>query len=304
VLRWHFSAPGRLNMQLSDIQKQMMKTFLHLRVGIGVLGIVFPFLLWWGGRIVYHLPQADSMSAYYHATTGCIDPRLNNDMSQCVGHSLIAGQGPMRDWFVGILFAIGVGLFLIKGFSVWEDWLLTVPGALAVVVATSPMPWEPAPPTWKHVHYIAAVTFFVLIGLVIWVCSDKTLNLMPSTIPNRAGVIKHYKYTYRLLAIMMAISPFAAILLFKVLGMPQGIFWAEAAGVISFGAYWLGLLVSVTELHHASDRPRLILVLQVFRYAVPHHEEHNEVTGEGTAELYLQTHERAFGIACRRQILE
>jgi hypothetical protein len=62
---------------------------------------------------------------------------------------------------------------------------------------------------------------------------------MPSTIPNRDGVIKHYKYTYRLLAIVMAVSPFAAILLFKVLAMPQGIFWAEAAGVISFGAYWL-----------------------------------------------------------------
>jgi hypothetical protein len=33
-----------------------------------------------------------------------------------------------------------VGLFLIKGFSVWEDWLLTVAGALAVAVATNPMP--------------------------------------------------------------------------------------------------------------------------------------------------------------------
>ena len=63
-------------MQLSDIQQQMMKTFLHLRVGIGVLGIVFPFLLWWGGRIVYHLPQADSMSAYYHATPACMDIHL------------------------------------------------------------------------------------------------------------------------------------------------------------------------------------------------------------------------------------
>jgi hypothetical protein len=230
-------------MQLTDIQKQMMKTFLHLRVGIGVLGIVFPFLLWWGGRIVYHLPQADSMSAYYHATPDCIDIHLSVP-GQCEidpQHPLPppTGQGPMRDWFVGILFAIGVGLFLIKGFSVWEDWLLTIAGILAAVVATNPMPWETGPPTWKHVHYLAAVTFFVLIGLVIWICSDKTLNLMPSTIPNRDGVIKHYKYTYRLLAIVMAVSPFAAIILFKVLGMPQGIFWAEAAGVISFGAYWL-----------------------------------------------------------------
>jgi hypothetical protein len=226
-------------MQLTDIQQQMMKTFLHLRVGIGVLGIVFPFLLWWGGRILYHLPQADSMSAYYHATPACVDVHLDLDHSQCGPDPVPTGQGPMRDWFVGILFAIGVGLFLIKGFSVWEDWMLTAAGILAVVVATNPMPWEHGPPTWQHVHYLAAVTFFVLIGLVIWICSDKTLNLMPSTIPNRDAVIKHYRYTYRALAIIMAVSPFAAILLFQVLRMPQGIFWAEAAGVISFGAYWL-----------------------------------------------------------------
>ncbi len=230
-------------MNLTDIQKQMMKTFLHLRVGMGVLGIIFPFLLWWGGRIVYHLPQADSMSAYYHATPGCIDIHLDIP-GQCTVDAehplpLPTGTGPMRDWFVGILFAIGVGLFLIKGFSVWEDWLLTIAGILAAVVATNPMPWVPGSPTPWHVHYIAAVTFFVLIGLVIWICSDKTLSLMPSTIPNRADVIRRYKYTYRALAIVMAVSPFAAIGLFMGLGMPQGIFWAEALGVISFGAYWL-----------------------------------------------------------------
>jgi hypothetical protein len=229
-------------MQLSDIQKQMMKTFLHLRVGIGVLGIVFPFLLWWGGRIVYHLPQADSMSAYYHATPACLDIHLTVP-EQCEvdpQHPLPppAGQGPMRDWFVGVLFAIGVGLFLIKGFSVWEDWLLTIAGILAAVVATNPMPWVPGKPTWDHVHYIAAVTFFILIGLVIWICSGKTLQFMPQ-IPDRDKVIARFKRTYRALAIVMAASPFAAILLFKVLKLPQGIFWAEAAGVVSFGAYWL-----------------------------------------------------------------
>jgi hypothetical protein len=242
-------------MQLTDIQKQMMATFLSLRVGIGVIGIVFPFLLLIGGHLLYGLPQADSMSAYYHATTACIDPHLDIDPSQCTANPLPTGQGPMRNWFVGLLFAIGVGLYLIKGFSKPENVLLTIAGILAVVVATNPMPWVRGKPTWEHVHYIAAVTFFILIGLVIWICSGKTLKFMPD-IPNRDQVIARFKHTYRALAIVMAASPFAAILLFKVLGMPQGIFWAEAAGVVSFGAFWLVKTweLSKSEVEHRAMR--------------------------------------------------
>jgi hypothetical protein len=225
-------------MQLTDIQKQMMATFLSLRVGIGVIGIVFPFLLLIGGWALYGLPQADSMSAYYHATTACVDPHLDTDPTQCAANPLPTGQRPMRNWFVGLLFAIGVGLYLVKGFSKQENVLLTIAGILAVVVATNPMPWVRGKPTWDHVHYIAAVAFFILIGLVIWICSGKTLKFMPQ-IPDRDKVIARFKHTYRALAIVMAASPFAAILLFKVLKLPQGIFWAEAAGVVSFGAFWL-----------------------------------------------------------------
>ena len=178
------------------------------------------------------------MSAYYHATTACVDPHLDTDPTQCAANPLPIGQGPMRNWFVGLLFAIGVGLYLVKGFSKQENVLLTIAGILAVVVATNPMPWVRGKPTWDHVHYIAAVAFFILIGLVIWICSGKTLKFMPQ-IPDRDKVIARFKHTYRALAIVMAASPFAAILLFKVLKLPQGIFWAEAAGVVSFGAFWL-----------------------------------------------------------------
>ena len=179
--------------ELTEIQKHMLKTFLWLRIGIGAIGILFPFWLWGVGGAVYHLPLADSMSAYYHATTWCMDPRSHSDASQCVGHVLLAGAGPMRDWFVGILFAIGVGLALIKGFSVWEDWMLTIAGALAVVVATNPMPWLPAADTGWDIHYIAAITFFVLIGLTIWFCSGKTLKFMPD-IPNKEKWIKFFSH--------------------------------------------------------------------------------------------------------------
>jgi hypothetical protein len=243
-------------LQLNDIQQLMLKTFFHLRRGIGWLGIAFPLILWWGGFAVYHLPLADSMSAYYHSTLDCRDIHLDVPgqcgaapqpapdprcavSAECPVKPQPTGQGPMRDWFVGILVAIGVGLFLVKGFSVWEDRLLTVAGILAVVVATNPMPWVTGPPTALHVHYIAAVTFFVLIGLVIWVCSAQTLEYMPLDTPDRNNVIMRFKYSYRVLAFGMLVSPFAAIGVFKIFHLNQGIFVAEAVGVISFGSYWL-----------------------------------------------------------------
>jgi hypothetical protein len=226
--------------QLTEIQKHMLKTFLWLRIGIGAIGILFPFWLWGVGGAIYHLPLADSMSAYYHATTWCMDPRLLNDngTSQCAGHVLIAGAGPMRDWFVGILFAIGVGLALIKGFSVWEDWMLTIAGALAVVVATNPMPWLPGADGKPDIHYPAAITFFVLIGLTIWFCSGKTLQYMPD-IPNKEKWIKFFRTMYSVFAIVMPVSAGLAFLGHQYWHWVKGIFVAEAAGVITFGFYWL-----------------------------------------------------------------
>jgi hypothetical protein len=110
---------------MTDIQKHMMATFLNLRVGVGVIGILFPFLLWGGGKIAgFHL--ANSMSAYDHANRDCSDPNRPERNARCSVSPLPTGMGPMRNWFVGILFAVGVCLYLIKGFSKWEDGLLTI----------------------------------------------------------------------------------------------------------------------------------------------------------------------------------
>jgi hypothetical protein len=41
----------------------------------------------------------------------------------------------MRDWFVGLLFAVGNFLYLYKGFGRAEDWALNIGGVLALGVA-------------------------------------------------------------------------------------------------------------------------------------------------------------------------
>ena len=59
---------------MTDLQKSMRNTFLTLRLGVGVLGIAFPFILWLGGLYFYDLHLRGSMSAYYHASHACTDP--------------------------------------------------------------------------------------------------------------------------------------------------------------------------------------------------------------------------------------
>lgn len=222
---------------MTNIQKQMMATFLSLRVGVGVIGIVFPLLLWGGGEIAgFH--RADSMSAYYHANRDCIDPKRPEPSAPCSAQPLPTGRGPMRNWFVGILFVMGVCLYLIKGFSKWENLLLTIAGILALCVALFPMPWTDGKVAGFPKHYVSAVTFFVLIAFVCMFCSGKTLQYMPK-IPNREKVIARYRLRYRVLAICMAVSPVAAYVFNEFTRRHTLGFWAEAFGIWAFGIYWL-----------------------------------------------------------------
>ncbi|MGA7914859.1 MAG: hypothetical protein WCA00_06460 [Candidatus Acidiferrales bacterium] len=222
---------------MTDIQKQMMATFLSLRVGVGVIGIILPLLLWFGGNFAgIHL--ADSMSAYYHANRACINPQHPEASAPCSTIPLPTGEGPMRNWFVGALFVIGVCLYVIKGFSKWENLLLTIAGILAVCVAIFPMPWTSGKFVGFPIHYVSAVTFFVFIAFVCMFCSGKTLKFMPD-IPNREKVIARYKFLYRLLAVLMVLSPVAAYLFNDSTGQNSRVFWAEAFGIWAFGTYWL-----------------------------------------------------------------
>ena len=76
------------------LKKHVLSTYFSLRVGIVVIAVAFPVLLATGGYFYVGVGLLDSMSAYYHVT--------------CEGRS-------MRDWFVGLLFAVGVFLYLYKG---------------------------------------------------------------------------------------------------------------------------------------------------------------------------------------------
>jgi hypothetical protein len=200
-----------------ELQEHILSTYINIRVGIAVIGIAFPFLLWFGGSIYARLPLQPSMSAYYHATG--FDCRS------------------MRDWFVGLLFVEGIFLYLYKGFGRAENWALNVAGVLAVGVAVIP---EGATPSWITAHGFCAVGLFLCIAFVALFCADNTLDLIRDTnIPNPAKVIARFKLFYKLIGSAMIGSMLLAYILNTFLKTGFMKFWVEAAGILSFGAYWL-----------------------------------------------------------------
>lgn len=203
-----------------ELQRHFLKTYMNIRLGVAFIGIVFPFLLWFGGQIYVRIPLQASMSAYYHAA----------------GY---AGRS-MRDWFVGLLFAVGIFLYLYKGFSRAENWALNVGGALAVGVAIFPMPWNTHSTTWLTLHGFCAIGVFLCIAFVALFCADETLGLIYDTdIRDPARVIARLKFWYRLIGLAMIASMLVAYFLNTVLRTEFRVFWVETAGILSFAAYWL-----------------------------------------------------------------
>ena len=72
-----------------DLDATFSATYFSLRWGMVAVAASLPFVLWFGGRLVYGIPLCPSMSAYYHTC--------------------------MRNWFVGFLFAAAACLYLYKG---------------------------------------------------------------------------------------------------------------------------------------------------------------------------------------------
>jgi hypothetical protein len=203
------------NTMQEPLEEHVLATYFTLRVGIAVIAIAFPLLLWLGGRFYVGLPLQDSMSAYYHAA---VDGRS------------------MRNWFVGILFAVGVFLYLYKGFSNKENYALNVAGVMAIGVAVFPMEWACGEACSRYsVHGVCAVLFFVSIAFVSVRCAADTLSLIQDE-----HLRTVFRRAYKTLAGLMLASPAIALVLnFILLQHRAAVFYVEAFGILAFAAYWL-----------------------------------------------------------------
>jgi hypothetical protein len=196
-----------------DLKEHMFATYFFLRKGIGGLGIALPFVLGIGGYILAGLPLQHTMSYYYHTA--------------------------MRDVFVGLLFFLGLALFLYKGFTVFEDWALNVSRFSVVMAALIPTPdISGGNFSW---HYVFTIVFFAFMAYVCTFRASDTLSLMSNeTLKN------FYNRMYRLMGYAI-VALILSLLLQKILGTRLYIFYFEAAAVIVFGSYWIVKSAEIRE---------------------------------------------------------
>lgn len=144
----------------------------------------------------------------------------------------------MRDVFVGSLFAVGVALYLYRGFSSAENVVLSVAGVLAVCVALFPTQGGGERDFVHDVHAVAAILFFGCLAYVSVFRAGDTLSLVRDT--RRADALRR---AYRGLGVAMLASPLVALAAERVLrppgGEPSVVFFVEVFGVWAFSAYWL-----------------------------------------------------------------
>jgi hypothetical protein len=227
------------SMDLDHIDKAIVENYRKLRTRIGVMALIFPVVLlisgaWWG------LSVQPTLSDYYFA-------------SKPIGERI--DHFPVRLWFCGFLFVVGIFLYKYRGFSENENRWLSLAGLFALGVAVFPMSVEGRNDydfvlAWiglkqLSLHGISAVLAFACIAVVIFRYSDSTLSELKDTEPK---LYKRFKTAYFAIGAFMGVSIALAIYLHYAHGK-QGsyILAAECAGIWAFAAYWFVKNWELTE---------------------------------------------------------
>jgi hypothetical protein len=196
-----------------DLEQTIQQTYFGLRVGLVAIAIALPFILWLGGKWIYGIGLLDSMSAYYHTD--------------------------MRNWFVGVLVAAAACLYLYKGLSDRENYLLNAAAIFAVGTAVNPSGWLPG---WWFLseklspHGISAVSFFVMIACVCWFCQGDSLRLKLV----KDERIAQLKVKYATIGVVLVALPLSAVAVNAAFRRPpaSSVFWIEATAIGVFAFYW------------------------------------------------------------------
>jgi hypothetical protein len=209
----------------------ILASYFFLRLGMAVIALALPPVLWLGGKFWMNTQLQNSMSAYYHTE--------------------------MRDVFVGCLCAVGCYLLLYKGFSRAEDWALNLAGIFAIGIAFFPMSdmellrcaplcgddcmmlsplldrtFQPLLASGFHGYF--AVAFFLLIAFVCIWCSRDTLKLIENRNERRL-----FSLVYKVLGTLMIVLPLTVATLSLLGKGPADVCRNPMVYRIEFAAVWI-----------------------------------------------------------------
>ena len=219
----------------SHIERHIFQSYFNLRLGMGIIGIFLPLLLWLVAYVISSQGLLPSMSAYYHSVS--------------------------RDVFVGALFAIGAAAFLYKGYSFKENIAMNLADIFAVGVAIFPTECPSVvaeamceAPTFKAIHAVSAILFFLTIAYVCLFRSNDTLRRVKDEARR-----KRYSRLYLIIGILMILLPILVLIksygYMNFIGARSAIFWMEALAIWSFSAFWI---LKSFEIKQTTLKPELL----------------------------------------------
>lgn len=193
-------------------------TYLEVRRTIGILGILFPFILLIGALVLFQTGIQSSISNYYH--TG------------------------MRDVFVGMLFVIGFFLFAYKGYKRADNIAGNLGCILAIGVALFPCTPDTGATAIDHIigyiHLAFATLFFLTLIYFSLFLFTKT---NPEKTPTKRKLQRNI--VYKICGYIMIVC---IVLIFVYIILPDSIasffeplnpvYWLETFTVLAFGISW------------------------------------------------------------------
>ncbi|MEO0418010.1 MAG: hypothetical protein AAF249_04050 [Pseudomonadota bacterium] len=189
-----------------DFTERAGLAFLLQCFGIGAIALLIPIILPLVGGYEGHL----SISYFYHVEAA-------------------------HNWFMGLLWSVGIFLILFQGLSKWENTALTFAGVFLILVAMVPTSENQQSESLFSFHAAFAVAFFACLFVVAIFFSKSRLDyiLWP---PMRA----RFKRAYDITGCAMIGLPWLAYAVHLFDGRERGheIFWIEAAAIAAFSAFW------------------------------------------------------------------
>ncbi|MCK1297181.1 MULTISPECIES: hypothetical protein [unclassified Bradyrhizobium] len=232
-------------MEQDHIDKAIVENYRKLRTRMGALTAAFPVVVIVTG-LLWEIRLQPSLSDYYFAQT----PAQG-----------VADLYPVRLWFCGLLFAVGVFLYRYTGFSKNEDRWLSLTGAFVLGVAIFPMgvsgktsPFTLASFGLPNVtlHDISAVLAFICIGIIIFWYSDSTL----SKLKKDGAARKWFRRAYFLIGAYMLLAMAGSVIMHFLHTDRENdsyILYVEWSGLWAFAIYWF---VKNWELRYVAESIR------------------------------------------------
>ena len=204
-------------MFISSSAQPLVRSYLFLRKGIGIIGVALPFVLIFGKIVLESPGVSGSISAYYYSV--------------------------MRDVFVGSLWAIAIFLICYR-YDYLDDIASTLAGICAIGVSLFPTAPDVGATErqsalgWAHLSF--ATCFFLILALMTIFLFRRTGQDTPTRRKRQRNMV----YLFCGIAILACIVLAALIVLVPNLAGTSWlqrlhpVFWLESLSIFAFGIAW------------------------------------------------------------------